>query len=415
MPDFEVETTHNHELMFKIRDRLKTLGATVESCDVGEKTLVSKFTTYHFCCFPRVKRGSPFNELPPVLLAQLGDDPSKKALLVYSNCTVYPGPTLAWLSAIDAFQKTGKTLPVNLKFCFEGIEKTGSEKVESLLRSRQDTDFLKKVDFVCISKWSKGSIRPCKHHGPNGLLTFVVAVESTREDCKCQSVQPVHLPMMDCIFLMNSLVDSKNNILIEGIYDDVDSITPEEEKSLLENFGQNDFSKDTTDLSELLLVEQNVRMLASWKFPSASVYDIFTLDRDEAGIPRKVAGAVTITIVPSMKLEDVEELIVGHLNKKWAERGSSNNMKTGFEKQGPWDHPNFQAARFAINDVCQVEPDFSREETLPFSQTLEEITQKIAVHLPAAFSEDGSSSGEKSFYEATKLICSYMNHLSLIE
>ena len=42
---------------------------------------------------------------------------------------------LGWLHAIEAFQKTGNPLPVNLKFCFEGMEESGSEGLDELLVS----------------------------------------------------------------------------------------------------------------------------------------------------------------------------------------------------------------------------------------------------------------------------------------
>ena len=42
---------------------------------------------------------------------------------------------LGWLHAIEAFQKTGNPLPVNLKFCLEGMEESGSEGLDELLVS----------------------------------------------------------------------------------------------------------------------------------------------------------------------------------------------------------------------------------------------------------------------------------------
>jgi acetylornithine deacetylase/succinyl-diaminopimelate desuccinylase-like protein len=42
---------------------------------------------------------------------------------------------LGWLHAIEAYQKTGHDLPVNLKFCFEGMEESGSEGLDELLVS----------------------------------------------------------------------------------------------------------------------------------------------------------------------------------------------------------------------------------------------------------------------------------------
>ena len=34
---------------------------------------------------------------------------------------------LGWLHAVQAYQALGVALPVNIKFCFEGMEESGSE------------------------------------------------------------------------------------------------------------------------------------------------------------------------------------------------------------------------------------------------------------------------------------------------
>ena len=90
-------------------------------------------------------------QLPPVVLGAYGRDPAKKTVLVYGHYDVQPalkedgwatepfelvenekgelvgrgstddkGPILGWLNAIEAHQKLGLELPVNLRMCFEG-------------------------------------------------------------------------------------------------------------------------------------------------------------------------------------------------------------------------------------------------------------------------------------------------------
>lgn len=54
------------------------------------------------------------------------------------------------MNAIEAHQKTGTELPVNLKFCFEGMEESGSEGLEELVIAEAKKEF-KDVDATCIS------------------------------------------------------------------------------------------------------------------------------------------------------------------------------------------------------------------------------------------------------------------------
>ena len=45
------------------------------------------------------------------------------------------GPVLGWINAIEAYRELGQDMPINLKFCFEGMEESGSEGLDELLVS----------------------------------------------------------------------------------------------------------------------------------------------------------------------------------------------------------------------------------------------------------------------------------------
>jgi acetylornithine deacetylase/succinyl-diaminopimelate desuccinylase-like protein len=96
-------------------------------------------------------------KLPPILMASFAKDPNKKTVCVYGHLDVQPaakddgwdtdpfvltekdgklygrgstddkGPALSWLWVIEAHQKLGIEMPVNIKILFEGMEENGSE------------------------------------------------------------------------------------------------------------------------------------------------------------------------------------------------------------------------------------------------------------------------------------------------
>lgn len=108
-------------------------------------------------------------ELPPLVLGNLGADPKKKTLLIYGHLDVQPaamsdgwdtepfvltekngnfygrgstddkGPVLDWINAIEAYKELGQEMPINVKFCFEGMEESGSENLDVELAKRKDT------------------------------------------------------------------------------------------------------------------------------------------------------------------------------------------------------------------------------------------------------------------------------------
>lgn len=73
------------------------------------------------------------------------------------------GPIMGWLNVLEAHHQLGEALPVNLRFCFEGMEESGSEGLDEFIESevkRGEKGWFHGVDCVCIvspditlSKW----------------------------------------------------------------------------------------------------------------------------------------------------------------------------------------------------------------------------------------------------------------------
>jgi nonspecific dipeptidase len=431
-------------MLLWVGDRLKNLGCNVEYCEIGEQKLPD----------------GTMLKLPKVLLGQLGNDPNKKTLLVYGHLDVQPaakddgwkyecfkltedggklygrgtsddkGPVLCWLHAVEAFQKSGQDLPVNLKFCFEGMEESGSNGLEALLKSRKNTDFFKKVDFVCISdNYWLGKEKPCVTYGLRGNCYFFVEIEGSAMDLHSGVFGgTIHQPMSDLIYLLDTLVDSKDRILIDGITDSVAHVTEEERNTYRGiSFDLEEFKKDL-HVSKLMHEGDKVMtLMARWRFPSLSIHGIegaFSEPSAKTVIPRKVTGKFSIRIVPNQTPEEVKNLVLAHLKKKWEERDSPNKMKASLFSGGRcWisdtNHPNYLAARAAIRKVYGTDPDLTREGgSIPITITLQEVTEKNVVLLPIGASDDGAHSqnekiNTRNYIEGTKVLCAYMQELSL--
>ena len=59
-------------------------------------------------------------------------------------------------------------IPVNMKFCFEGMEESGSEGLDDLLFARKDTEFMQQVDYVRV------------HHMFSRILNFLFVIVFSR-------------------------------------------------------------------------------------------------------------------------------------------------------------------------------------------------------------------------------------------
>merc|ERR1719500_1193551 len=102
-------------------------------------------------------------DFPPIILSRLGTDPNKKTLLIYGHVDVQPakisdgwdsdpfvleerdgklygrgstddkGPVLGWLLILETMKELNIECPVNLRFCFEGMEEVDSSGLDDLI------------------------------------------------------------------------------------------------------------------------------------------------------------------------------------------------------------------------------------------------------------------------------------------
>lgn len=158
------------------------------------------------------------------------------------------GPVLGWVNVLQAHHDLSLPLPVNLLFCFEGMEESGSQGLDSLITSevqkskahatatvkgtgKQDKGWFADVDCVCISdNYWLNTRTPCLTYGLRGIVYVKVTVQGPAKDLHSGVFGGmVHEPMTDLVLLMGKLVDVRGKILITGV-DEMVAPPEEEEK-----------------------------------------------------------------------------------------------------------------------------------------------------------------------------------------
>ena len=187
-------------------------------------------------------------------------------------------------------------LQFRINLALLGMEESGSEGLDELLLSDKGKDFLKDVDFVCISdNFWLGTDRPCLTYGVRGICYFYVDVECCSKDLHSGVFGgTVHEAMSDLIYLMNTLVDADGKITIDGINDDVAPLT-EDERAM---YGCLDFDidefMDDIGVDKLVTGKDKIKtLMARWRYPSLSMHGIhgaFAEPGSKTVIPRKVTG-----------------------------------------------------------------------------------------------------------------------------
>ncbi|XP_075229128.1 cytosolic non-specific dipeptidase-like [Lycorma delicatula] len=434
-------------MVYWMEEKLKVLGVITEVCDIGTQVIST------------TENNSTKIALAPVLLGQLGNDPKKKTILVYGHLDVQPaakedgwdtepfkliqkngklygrgasddkGPCIAWLNAVEAYQKLNHEIPVNIKFIFEGMEECGSVGLEGFLKKR--SDFLESVNCVCISdaRWL-GTKTPCLIYGLRGTCYFSIEIECASKDLHSGTFGgSVFEAMSDLVFLLDSLVDSSGKILVPDILEDVLPTTCEELKTY-ENidFCVKEFKKAVG--CEQLLHEDKIKILTNtWRYPSLSIHGIegaFSDHGSKTVIPKKVIGKFSIRIVPNQDPEKIAKLVIDYLDKKWKTRKSPNNYKTSLTfSSKPWlssvSHYNYTAAIKATEFAYNRKPDMIRiGGSIPVTLTFQEIMDKNVLVLPIGAGDDNAhSQNEKiniaNLIQGTKLLAAYIFEISCVK
>ncbi|KAI0057285.1 CNDP dipeptidase [Artomyces pyxidatus] len=398
-------------------------------------------------------------QLPPAILGRIGNDPSKKTVLIYGHFDVQPaelsdgwsyppfklthdektgrlygrgssddkGPVLGWVNVLEAHHALQTPLPVNLRFCFEGMEESGSDGLDKLILEevkKGKESWFDGVDCVCISdNYWLNTRTPALTYGLRGITYYKLVIAGPAKDLHSGVFgRMVHEPMTDLIALMSKLVDPQGNILVPG----VDAMVPPadaEETALYTNL---DYSIDDVEVSagaKIALSDDKASVLMGrMRSPSLSLHGIegaFYGAGAKTVIPAKVAGKFSIRLVPPQTPENVDPLVIKYLEEEFKKLGSKNTFSVESLHGGkPWvenhKHWSYEAARRATEAIYKQTPDYTREGgSIPVTLTFAEALGVNVLLLPMGRGDDGAhSTNEKldisNYIEGTKLLGTYL-------
>ncbi|KDQ54157.1 hypothetical protein JAAARDRAFT_38762 [Jaapia argillacea MUCL 33604] len=431
-----------------LENHLKSVGVTTTLVNLGSHTMDGQELP-----------------LPPLVLGRIGDDESKKTILIYGHFDVQPaeksdgwdtdpftlvvdeksgkligrgstddkGPVLGWVNVLEAHQQLGLDLPVNLRFCFEGMEESGSEGLDEFIEAEAKKgkgSWFEGVDAVCISdNYWLNTRTPCLTYGLRGLTYFKVCVSGPARDLHSGVFgRAVHEPMTDLIALMSKLVTPDGKILVPGVEEMVPGADAEERKI----YTSLDYSiadvENSAGASIALSSSKEEVLMGRMRNPSLSLHGIegaFYGVGAKTVIPAKVSGKFSIRLVPPQTPDAVNPLVVSYLESEFAKLNSKNKLELECLHGGkPWvedfKHWNYEAAAKATEAIYKVKPDLTREGgSIPVTLTFAEQLGVNVLLLPMGRGDDGAhSTNEKldrsNYIEGTKLLGTYLYEVGAI-
>lgn len=386
--------------------------------------------------FQELDDGSRY-DLPPVILAEFseGKKKTKPTVLVYGHYDVQPadkadgwssdpftltdvdgklygrgstddkGPILAWLWAIEIHRELEIELPVNIKFCLEGMEESNSECLDDLLEREAKRGFLADVDYVVITdNYWVTTDKPCLTYGLRGLATFQCEVKA--------GTQTLHSgvyggciaePMTDVIQLLAAVSKGGHgDIAVETCGKESCEAITEAENELYRGitFDTDEFRREAGNVPALLGDNAKEVLMNRWRFPSLSIHGIeggYSGSGFKTVIAGSASGKFSIRLVPGQDGKAVEESVKKILEKRFAELESPNQLTITTSSSRAWVAnprcPLYQAGASALLKVYGVKPDLTREGgSIPIAGLLQEKLGVETMLLPLGQSDDGAHS-----------------------
>ncbi len=225
-------------------------------------------------------------------------------------------PIVALLAAIDALRASGLQPKSNIRLILDGEEEAGSRGLISSLTRYKDkyrADVMLVLDGPLHS-----SGRPTIVFGGRGIATLELTVFGPKFALHSGHYGNwVPNPAMDLIHLLGSMKDDNGRVLVEGFYDDVPPLSPEEKRilasvpdnpqELMQFFGISRTDKVGGSLQEALQYPSlNVRGLRS-AYVGSEVRTV---------IPESATASIDIRLVKETDPDRMVRRVLDHIRKQ---------------------------------------------------------------------------------------------------
>lgn len=368
----------------------------------------------------------------PIVYGELVTDHSKPTVLVYGHYDVQPpdpldlwetqpfeptirngdiyargasddkGQSFTHVKALEAYQKSGKEFPVNIKFIFEGEEEIGSPNLVPFIESHQD---LLSCDMVLISDTAMfAEDTPSITYGLRGLAYMEIEVTGPNRDLHSGVYGgAVENPANALAEIIAKLKDDDGIIQIPGFYDKVKELTEEEREAYNKlPFDKGEY-KSNLGLQKLHGEKSYSTLERASARPTLDVNGLWSGYQGEGAktvLPSKAGAKISMRLVPDQDPKNIARLFKEHVESIAPETVSV----TVTEHHG--GHPamtdlsfyGLKAAAEAFEKVYNKEPLFSREGgSIPIVADFQKILEAQSILMGFGLNSDAIHSPNEKF------------------
>ena len=283
------------------------------------------------------------------------------------------GNMLIPILAAEAMLKTRGSLPVNVKFFFEGQEEIGSPQLPEFISSHADMLACDLVLSADGGQWEDN--QPAVILGRRGLCGLQINFRSADGDVHSGTYGGTFLnPIHALAELLASMHSSDGKILIDGFYDAVMALSDRERAQIAEiPFDENQY-RAGLGVVQLFGEPGYSAYERAWVRPTLEINGIwggFQGEGVKTVIPSSAHAKITCRLVPDQVPDKIVELITAHVERHAPSGATASVQKLPGSADPyliPYDHPGNQAARIVLKQIYGKEPYLARMGgTIPVS------------------------------------------------
>ncbi|MDH4616889.1 M20/M25/M40 family metallo-hydrolase [Brevibacillus sp. AY1] len=227
------------------------------------------------------------------------------------------GNLMARLAAVHAYQQVRGELPLQVKFIVEGEEEIGSTSLEEFVH--QHKELLHADGCIWEFGYKNADGRPQVSLGVKGMCYVELTCRGANTDLHSANAAIIENAAWRLNWALSTLKTPDERIQIEGFYDRVATLSPEDyealdqmiysEESMLKNLGLESF---LLDLSGLPLKEKLVFQ------PTCTICGIesgYTGEGTKTVLPSVARAKIDFRLVPNQDPHEILRLLREHLDK----------------------------------------------------------------------------------------------------
>lgn len=313
------------------------------------------------------------------------------------------GQVFMHLKMIEALFATTGTLPVNVKFIYEGEEEIGSPNLPTYVEEYKEK---LAADLILISDTGLyGPGKPAVCYGLRGLTGIQIDVRGAKGDLHSGlyggGVQNAIHALAE---ILASFRDEHGTIQVEGFYDKVLPLT-EEEREAYRALGFDEGSvKDEVGVKELFGEAGYSYLERTWARPTLEVNGVFggfSGEGIKTVLPAEAGAKITCRLVPNQEPEEIVALLRAHVekHKPVGVEVSISEFDKGRPFLTPFDHPFIQAAGRSYEKVYNVPTAYTRGGgSIPIVAAFDEILELPVVLMGFGLSSENFHAPNEHFH-----------------